>query len=118
MEQHLNIARKWLGAFNAKNLETLLSLYDEEATHFSPKLKVKQPETQGMIKGKESLRMWWKEAFEKIPSLKYEVVTLTANEERVFMEYTRLADGDAPLSVAEVLEIEKDKIVFSRVYHA
>ena len=49
-QKNLSIAHFWFEAFNAHNLEKLLSLYDEEATHFSPKLKVKHPETNGFPK--------------------------------------------------------------------
>jgi hypothetical protein len=45
------------------------------------------------------------------------VVKLTADDEQVFMEYTRFVDGEESLSVGEVLEIENGKIVASRVYH-
>ena len=112
-----SIAFKWFDAFNQHNLEQLLSLYDDEAQHYSPKLKVRQPETNGMVIGKEKLRSWWKEAFENIPTLHYKVTSLTANENRVFMEYVRTAENQEPLLVAEVLEVKDNKIVFSRVYH-
>ena len=70
------IATKWFAAFNEHNLENLLSLYDDNAQHYSPKLKIRLPETNGLIKGKQALREWWKDAFDRLPSLKYEVVTL------------------------------------------
>ena len=44
------IAQKWFESFNQQDLELLLSLYDENAIHFSPKLLVKHPETEGLIK--------------------------------------------------------------------
>jgi hypothetical protein len=47
----------------------------------------------------------------------YKVLTITANENRVFMEYLRQVDGEPDMKVAEVLEIKNEKIVFSRVYH-
>ena len=112
-----SIAYKWFDCFNNKELEKLLSLYDDEAIHFSPKLKVRQPETQGLISGKEALRTWWQDAFERLPSLQYKVTSLTANGDRVFMEYIRTADGDENMLVAEVLVVKEDKIVASRVYH-
>jgi len=115
--KNLSIAHKWLETFNNHNLEQLLSLYDEEAEHFSPKLKIKKPETNGLVKGKKSLYDWWQEAFEELPSLHYKVTSLTANGDRVFMEYIRTVDGEKDMLVAEVLEIKEEKIVFSRVYH-
>ncbi|MBS1535927.1 MAG: nuclear transport factor 2 family protein [Bacteroidetes bacterium] len=117
MHPNESIALQWFEAFNTHNLEQLLRLYDEQAQHFSPKLKVRQPETDGLIQGKDALRAWWQDAFDRIPSLQYQVNTLTANDERVFMEYTRMAEGDPNMLVAEVLEIKNGRIVFSRVYH-
>lgn len=111
------IATQWFAAFNSHDLEALLSLYHNEAQHYSPKLKIRQPETNGLIQGKESLRIWWQDSFDRIPSLRYEVQKLTADDEQVFMEYIRYAAGDEPLRVGEVLEIKEGLIVFSRVYH-
>ena len=111
------IASEWFAAFNEHNLEKLLSLYNDNAQHFSPKLKIRKPETQGLIKGKASLREWWQDAFDRLPSLQYEVVKLTVDEEQVFMEYIRHVEGEEDLSVGEVLQINNGLIVFSRVYH-
>ena len=111
------IAKKWLAAFNEHDLEKLLSLYDENAEHYSPKLKVRKPETNGLVVGKAAMRDWWRDAFERLPSLVYQEETITANEERVFMEYTRIVPGEENMKVAEVLEIKNNLIVASRVYH-
>lgn len=116
-EQNLTIARKWFDAFNTHNLEALLSLYHEEAKHYSPKLKVRQPETDGYVTGKPALRLWWKDAFNRLPTLHYRYTTLTASDDRVFMEYIRSVEGEPDMLVAEVLEISNELIISSRVYH-
>ena len=110
-------ATKWFAAFNEHNLENLLSLYDDNAQHYSPKLKIRMPETKGLIKGKQALCEWWQDAFDRLPSLQYEVIKLTVDDEQVFMEYIRHVAGEEDLSVGEVLQIENGLIVFSRVYH-
>ena len=117
-EEKINeqIAQQWFAAFNEHDLEKLLALYDDNAKHYSPKLKIRQPETDGWIIGKAALRTWWADAFKRLPTLHYELNKLTANNERVFMEYTRQVDGEEDMLVAEVLEIE-ERIVESRVYH-
>lgn len=112
-----SIAFRWFDAFNSHQLEQLLSLYDDEAKHFSPKLKIRKPETKGLVEGKEALREWWKDAFERLPSLHYKVTSLTANNDRVFMEYVRNVTGEEDMLVAEVLEVKDGKIIASRVYH-
>ena len=112
-----SIAFRWFENFNNKELEKLLSLYDDDAEHYSPKLKMLQPQTNGLIKGKEAMRNWWEEVFLKYPTLNYKVTSLTANDDRVFTEYIRQVDNESDLMVAEVLEIKNDKIISSRVYH-
>jgi hypothetical protein len=117
IQQNLSIAHAWFEAFNTHNLEKLLSLYDEDAVHFSPKLKLRHPETNGFVTGKIALRAWWQDAFDRLPTLIYKVISLTANSERVFMEYIRTVENDKDILVAEVLEIKEGLIVSSRVYH-
>lgn len=116
-QKNLSIAHAWFEAFNSHNLEKLLSLYDDEAEHFSPKLKIIHPETKGFVTGKNALRTWWEDAFERLPTLNYKVTTLTANSDRVFMEYLRTVENEEDILVAEVLEIKEGNIVASRVYH-
>lgn len=117
-QENITIAQKWFEAFNEHDLEKLLRLYDEEARHYSPKLKIREPQTNGLVTGKDQLRNWWKDAFDRLPTLHYAVLTLTADTDRVFMEYTRQVAGEADLVVAEVLEINsKGLIGASRVYH-
>ena len=120
MSAQLNkeIALNWFKAFNEHNLENLLSLYHDEAQHFSPKLKLRKPETGGWIEGQAALKAWWANAFQRLPSLRYDVKTLTANEQRIFMEYRRTVQGEEDMMIAEVLEIREGKIQSSRVYHA
>ncbi len=112
-----HIANQWFEAFNQHDLEKLLNLYDD-AEHYSPKLKVHQPETNGLIKGKTALRNWWADAFQRLPNLHYEVLKLTADDEQVFMEYIRQTLGETDLRVGEVLVIKNGKIISSRVYHS
>lgn len=116
-QNNKQIAINWFAAFNEHHLENLLSLYHDHAQHYSPKLKLRLPETLGLIKGKPALRNWWQDAFDRLPTLQYEVIKLTADDEQVFMEYIRHVKGEEDLRVGEVLQIENGLIVFSRVYH-
>lgn len=111
------IAKEWFAAFNQHNLENLLALYHNDAAHYSPKLKLRQPQTNGLVTGKGALRAWWQDAFDRLPTLHYNYTTLTANDDRVFMEYIRSVHNEPDMLVAEVLEIKDSLIVASRVYH-
>ncbi|HLZ15798.1 MAG TPA: nuclear transport factor 2 family protein [Cyclobacteriaceae bacterium] len=111
------IAHLWFAAFNNKDLDRLLALYDDAAEHFSPKLKVLHPETDGLIRGKDALRNWWQDAFNRLPTLHYKIIRLTPFEDRVFMEYIRLVKGETDLYVGEMLELRDGLIFKSSVFH-
>jgi 8-oxo-dGTP pyrophosphatase MutT (NUDIX family) len=113
----VELARAWLSAFNRRDLDALLALYADHALHFSPKLLAQKPETRGQIKGKARLRAWWQDCFERLPGLEYTERALTADGERVFIEYVRECPGQDRMDVAEVLRCVNGKIVESRVYH-
>ena len=114
-EQNKQITHDWIRAFNEQNLQNLLALYHNDAEHFSPKLKIRQPESFGFIKGKPAMKAWWADAFERLPSLQYVLVNLIVDDRQVFMEYLRKVDCEAEMMVGEVLEIEEGLIVKSRV---
>ena len=105
MYPNTNIAHRWFAAFNAHDLEALLALYSDDAEHYSPKLKARRPETKGWVRGRAALRDWWRDAFERLPSLRYEVLNLITDDEQVFMEYIRHVEGEEDLRVGEVLEL-------------
>jgi limonene-1,2-epoxide hydrolase len=115
--ENFTLARAWLHAFNAHDVDALVALYAEGCTHTSPKIRVLHPETGGKLVGKQALEKWWREAIARLPGLRYEETALTADTGRVFMEYVRHAPNEPPMPVAEVLEVKGGKIVASRVYH-
>ncbi len=111
------IAQEWFDAFNAHDLEQLLALYNDDAQHYSPKLKIREPETNGLIKGKDALRKWWRDSFDRLPSLRYVPTRFIADDVNIFMEYTRYVDDEENMTVGEVLETKDGLITASRVYH-
>jgi hypothetical protein len=116
--ENLTVLKKWFEGFNSKNLDLLLSLYNDKAEHFSPKLKIRKPETNGLIKGKDQLRDWWKDAFERLPDLHYQPNYSIADDKSVFVEYIRTTPGEDDLIVGEVLFFENGLIVKSKVFHS
>ncbi len=109
------IAEKWFEAFNNQNIEKLLSLYDENAKHFSPRLLKINPETNGLINGKLEMHKWWQGAFDKMPSLRYYPIVIKEADEKVFLKYKRCVEGDEDQIINEYLEIKNELVVFSKV---
>ena len=117
IETNKQVALNWIAAFNNHDLKELLDLYAEDAAHFSPKLKIRHPETKGWVIGKPAMRDWWMDAFDRLPTLEYELKNLIVNDLQVLMEYLRKVDTESDMMVAEILEIENGLIIRSRVYH-
>ncbi len=112
------IARMWIDAMNAHDVEGVLKLYAEDADHISPRLRMLYRSTDEVIEGKDTLRKWFARSFDRFPTLKYELQTITAQApDRVIIEYKRTAQGEKPTMVAEVFEVnEAGLILHSRVY--
>ncbi len=116
-ELNAKLGRAWLAAFNAHDIDALVNLYAEDATHTSPKIRALHPQTGGKLLGRAALKEWWADAIKRLPTLRYEELTVTASDDRVFLEYQRHASDGAPYPVAEVFDVRTGKIVASRVYH-
>lgn len=109
------IAINWFAAFNEQSIDSLLSLYDENAEHFSPRLLKNHPETKGLINGKAAMRDWWKSAFDKMPSLRYTPIEIREEGDVVYLKYKRTVDGEPEMVVNEYLKISSGFIVLSKV---
>ncbi len=116
-EANVSIGRAWVAAFNAYDVDALVALYADDATHTSPKIRALHPETGGKLVGKAAMSKWWRDANARLPGLRYEPFAITANDARVLVEYVRHAPNEPPMPVAEAFDVVAGKIVASRVYH-
>lgn len=116
-EKNLAIGREFLRAFNARELDALIALYAEDAVHVTPKARALHPETEGRVVGRDALRAWWKDSFDRYSDIAYDPLHVTADENCVWMEYRRRVPNEPELAVAEILQIREGLIFASRVYH-
>ena len=112
------IVAQWITAFNTRDLDGLLALYDPTAVHNSPNLARLRPEMKGEIRGTEALRDWRADAFRRLPSLEYRLRRLIIDEEGAVMVYLRKVENEPWRIVRERLQIQDDKIIASYVYAA
>jgi ketosteroid isomerase-like protein len=115
--ENVAIGLRWLEAFNRHDVDALVALYADGATHTSPKIRSLLPETGGKLVGKPALAAWWRDSNARLPNLFYEKVNVTADADRVIVEYVRHCPGQEPMPVAEAFDVAGDRIVASRVYH-
>ena len=113
----LLLVRAWLDAFNRHDVDALVALYADDATHTSPKIRALHPATGGKLVGKAALAAWWRDANARLPGLRYQETALVADGARAILEYVRHAPGEPPLPVAEAFDERDGTIVASRVYH-
>lgn len=110
-----SIAQQWIDAFNKHEVDTLLSLYDDNARHYSPRVEEERPETEGWLEGKDQLREWWQRNFDELPSLRYKLCDSLKSRDCVVMIYIREVSGQPKKQVFEYLKIKDDLIIESRV---
>lgn len=111
------IAEAWLAAFEARDLDALLALYSENATHTSPKIRERHPDTGGELRGRAAMRAWWQDSFDRLPSLCYIATQITAGPDSVVLEYIRRLDGVPDLPISESFDVRDGRIIRSRVFH-
>ena len=53
-------ASEWIDAWNAHDLERILSHYTDDFTMSSPRIAVVAGEPSGILRGKDAIRAYWK----------------------------------------------------------
>ena len=112
-----NLARAWLAAFDARDVDALVALYAPDATHTTPRLRERLPETDGILRGASALHAWWGRSLADLPGLTYREIAVTTDAARAVIEYDRVLPGHPTERVAVVLAFAGGRIVSSRVHH-
>jgi hypothetical protein len=96
----LNFAREWIDAWNAHDLERILSHYTEDFEMTSPLIIERMGEASGVLKGKAAIRPYWSKALAAKPPLHFELIEVFESVRSITIHYRR---ADRRLA-AEVLE--------------
>ena len=83
----------WISAWNAHDLDKILSHYTDDFTMESPLALQRMPETGGVVKGKEAVRVYWKMGLELIPDLFFEVIEVFIGVNGLSIYYLNRATG-------------------------
>lgn len=84
-------AAEWIAAWNAHDLEQILSHYDENFEMSSPVIKQLVGEPSGKLKGKEAIGSYWAKALSQNPNLRFELsnVLIGANSITIIYQGVR-----------------------------
>ena len=67
-------AREWIEAWNARDLERVLSHYTDDFEMSSPFIITLIGEESGTLRGKASVRAYWQTALQRHPDLRFELL--------------------------------------------
>ena len=102
-----SFAENWVAAWNARDLEAVLSHYADDVEFVSPVAAVIVPESGGVICGVGALRDYWTAALPRNPALHFDLVDVLATVNGLTIVYR---NGRRQL-VAETLLFGDDGLV-------
>jgi hypothetical protein len=100
-------ATDWLEAWNAHDLEVILSHFSEEIVFSSPLALRIVEDSNGVLRGKEQLRAYWSEGLRRNPELHFEIENLYLGVTSLVIHYRNHSGG----LVNEVLIFEGPRVI-------
>ncbi|WP_314946251.1 nuclear transport factor 2 family protein [Bradyrhizobium cosmicum] len=81
------LGRTWVGAWNARDLERVLTLYAEDAVMTSDRIPMLGFDASGTVRGKDALRVYWGKALGLIPNLHFTAIDVFVSPDSVVVLY-------------------------------
>ncbi|MFD2080526.1 conserved hypothetical protein [Actinopolymorpha cephalotaxi] len=85
-------ADRWVRAWNAHDLDTLLEHFADDVVFTSP-VAARLLGGDGIIRGKEALRAYWTEGLARIPDLRFEVLGVYVGVGTLVINYRNQVGG-------------------------
>lgn len=108
-----NFADEWVAAWNARDLDAVLSHYAEDFRMASPLIRTYAGEASGVLQGKPQVRAYWEAALARIPELQFEVLRTYAGSDSLAIHYS----GPGGRQAVEVFEFGDDGLVQRAAAH-
>lgn len=81
------LGRTWVEAWNARDLDRVLALYDEAAVMTSDRIPAMGFDASGTVRGKDALRAYWGKALGLLPELHFSLIDLFVSPDSVVVFY-------------------------------
>lgn len=98
-----HFASGWIDAWNAHDLDRILSHYSDDFTMSSPRIAAIAEVPTGILRGKDAIRAYWQRALELTPTLHFDLIDTFVGADSVVLHYRRM-NGRA----AEVFFFDRD----------
>src|SRR5882672_4607984 len=102
-EQAEAIARDWIEAWNAHDLDRILSHYSEDIVFSSPFAIRLVGTPNGVVRGREALRTCFARGLEAYPDLHFEPIEVLPGAGSIALRYSSIAG----LEAIETLELDR-----------
>ena len=83
----VRFAEEWVAAWNAHDLERILSHYTDDFEMSSPVIVEFMGEPSGTLKGKQAVRDYWSRALARFPDLHFELVDVYVGASSAVIHY-------------------------------
>ena len=80
---------EWIDAWNARDLERVLSHYSSDIEFSSPFILKVVDERSGRLHGKDALRAYWTKALARLPALKFKLIDTCLGVSSIVINYQR-----------------------------
>ena len=81
------LGREWVEAWNARDLERVLTLYSEDAEMTSDRIPSLGFGASGTVHGKAELRAYWSKALSLIPNLHFKLIDTYVSPDSIVVFY-------------------------------
>jgi ketosteroid isomerase-like protein len=103
-----DLASHWVRAWNAHDLDEIMSHYAEDVVLVSPVAAQILKDPSGTVKGKEAVRAYFKRGLDAYPNLKFDLIDVMWGLSSVVLYYTNQKGA----KTGEFMEIDsKGKVV-------
>ncbi|MFK4724345.1 ketosteroid isomerase-like protein [Bradyrhizobium niftali] len=81
------LGRTWVEAWNTRDLERVLTLYDETAVMTSDRIPTLGFDASGTVRGKDALRAYWGKALGFVPDLHFTLIDVFVSPDSMVVFY-------------------------------
>ena len=97
----------WLAAWNAHDVEAVLSHFHDHATFTSPFAALLVPESGGRVVGKQAIRDYWHAGLARVPDLHFTLEAVFVGVDCLVIAYV----NQKQVRVSEVLKFDGDRVI-------
>jgi ketosteroid isomerase-like protein len=81
------LGKEWIAAWNARDLERVLTLYSEDTEMTSALIPALGFDASGTVHGKDRLRAYWSTALRRLPDLHFDLIDLFVSPDSLVVFY-------------------------------